>query len=76
MTPAGGEPANRKELDAAVDELRQAASRLRSEEMEPEEAAELVEYCAELAGHVGAALDREADASAAEGADAGQERLL
>ena len=43
--------------------------------MEPEEAAELVERCAELAARAGSALDREADARAGD-ADPGQERLL
>jgi hypothetical protein len=65
----------RDELDAQVAELERAAARLRTEEMEPEEAAELVERCAELAASVGSALDREADAQAG-GADPGQERLL
>ena len=48
------------ELDAAVAELERAAARLRSEDIEPEEAAELVERCAELAATLGAALDRQA----------------
>jgi len=76
MTPVGGEPANRGELEAAIDELERAAARLRTEEMDPEEAAQLVEQCAQIAGHLGAALDREADASAAGDTDPGQERLL
>jgi len=63
------------ELDAQVAELERAAARLRAEEMEPEEAAELVERCAELAARAGSALDREADARAGD-ADPGQERLL
>ena len=46
------------------------AERLRSEQLEPAEAAELVERCAELAGRVGGELD--ARGRAAEG----QERLL
>jgi len=61
------------ELDAAARELERAAARLRSDEIEPEEAAELVERCAELAASLGAALDRQA---AAPGKSAGQERLL
>jgi len=76
MTPAGGEPGNREELDAAVEELNRAASRLRTEEIEPEEAARLVEYCAQIAARVGAALDRESDTLAGGGPDPGQERLL
>ena len=46
------------------------AERLRGEELEPGEAAELVERCAELAARVGGELD--ARGRAAEG----QERLL
>jgi hypothetical protein len=60
------------ELDAAITELEHAAARLRSEEIEPEEAAELVERCAQLAATLGAALDRQAAAPE----DSGQERLL
>jgi hypothetical protein len=58
--------------DAAVAELQRAAERLRSDDIEPEEAAELVERCAQLAAEVGAALDRQA--AAAPPSD--QERLL
>ena len=60
------------ELDAAVEELERAAARLRSDDIEPEEAAELVERCAQLAAQAGAALDRQASA----GDSPGQERLL
>jgi exonuclease VII small subunit len=61
------------ELEEAVAELERAAARLRAEDIEPEEAAELVERCAQLAARAGAALDRRA----AEPPDeAGQERLL
>ena len=59
------------ELDAAIGELEAAAARLRAEDIDPDEAADLVERCAELAAGLGAALDRRAA-----GADApGQERL-
>ena len=61
------------ELDAAIAELERAAVRLRAEDIDPEEAAELVERCAKLAAEVGAALDRQAAASAD---PAGQEKLL
>jgi hypothetical protein len=61
------------ELDEAIAELERAATRLRSEDIDPGEAAELVERCAQLATEVGAALDRQAAASA-EAAD--QEKLL
>jgi hypothetical protein len=61
------------ELDAAIADLERAAARLRSDEIGTEEAAELVERCAELAAALGAALDRQA---AAPDESAGQERLL
>jgi hypothetical protein len=59
-------------LDEAIAELESAAARLRSEELAPEEAAELVERCAEIAARVGAELDRRADP----GESPGQETLL
>ena len=59
-------------LDEAIAELESAAARLRSEEIAPEEAAELVERCAEIAARVGAELDRRADP----GDSPGQETLL
>ena len=54
-------------------ELEEVAARLRSGDIEPTEAAELVERCAELAARVGAELD--AQSRAASEAE-GQERLL
>jgi exonuclease VII small subunit len=63
------------ELDSAIDELERAAARLRTGEIEPEEAAELVERCAQLAARVGAELDRSASAAAQE-PPPDQERLL
>ena len=60
-------------LDDAIAELEGAAARLRSEDIAPEEAADLVERCAELAARVGAELERR---SAPEGTAPGQERLL
>ncbi|MEA2398372.1 MAG: hypothetical protein QOK25_1928 [Thermoleophilaceae bacterium] len=63
------------ELDAAIAELERAAVRLRAEEIEPEEAAELVERCAQLAAEVGGELDRQAAASSHE-APPDQETLL
>ena len=59
-------------LEEAIAELESAAARLRSEELAPEEAAELVERCAEVAARVGAELDRRADP----GDSPGQETLL
>ena len=60
-------------LDAVIAELESVAARLRGEDLDPAQAAELVERCAELAARVGGELDAEArQASEAEG----QERLL
>ena len=53
-------------LRQRVGELERAAARLRAGELSDEEAAELVERCAELAGRISAALDEEARAAAAE----------
>ena len=61
------------DLDAAIAELEKAAERLRSEDSAPEEAAELVERCAELAARVGSELDARA---ARDDASPGQETLL
>jgi hypothetical protein len=61
------------ELDALVDELEAAAARLRSGQLDADEAAAVVERCAELAARIGSGLDaagREASHSE------GQERLL
>jgi acyl-CoA reductase-like NAD-dependent aldehyde dehydrogenase len=60
-------------LDEAIAELERAAVRLRSDDLPPEEAAELVERCAEIAARVGAELDRRASP---EGTAPGQETLL
>jgi hypothetical protein len=60
-------------LDQAIAELERAAVRLRSDDLPPEEAAELVERCAEIAARVGAELDRR---SSPEGSAPGQETLL
>jgi hypothetical protein len=61
------------DADALSRELEEVAARLRSGDIEPAEAAELVERCAELAGRIGAELD--AQSRAATEAE-GQERLL
>jgi hypothetical protein len=61
------------DADALSRELEEIAARLRSGDIEPAEAAELVERCAELAGRIGAELD--AQSRAATEAE-GQERLL
>jgi flagellin-specific chaperone FliS len=61
------------ELDDAITELERAADRLRADDIDPAEAADLVERCAQIAARLGAALDRQA---AAPGEASGQERLL
>ena len=48
------------QIDSLIRELEQAAARLREGELDPSEAAALVERCAELAGLVGGELDRAA----------------
>jgi len=63
-------------LDTVVRELSDAAARLRAGDMDPIEAAAEVERCAELAGRVGAELDRAAREAAREAPDDGQEQLL
>jgi exonuclease VII small subunit len=60
-------------LEALVAELESAADRLRSGALDAEEAAQLVERCAELAARIGSELDARSRAAA----DVeGQERLL
>jgi hypothetical protein len=61
------------ELEALVAELEGVAERLRAEDIDPAEAADLVERCAQLAGRVGAELEGRARAASD---DPGQERLL
>ena len=58
------------DLDSLIRELETVSARLRAEQLDPNEAAELVDRCAELAGRLGGELD--ARGRAAEG----QERLL
>jgi hypothetical protein len=60
-------------LDDAITELERAAARLREEDITPDDAADLVERCAEIAARVGAELDRRADPDSAA---PGQETLL
>ncbi|MGI8944638.1 MAG: hypothetical protein ACR2GL_00170 [Thermoleophilaceae bacterium] len=64
------------DLDALTRELGAAAERLRSGELEPAEAAAEVERCAELAGRLGAELERAARAAEREAPPESQERLL
>jgi hypothetical protein len=51
-------------LQDLTDRLEQAAARLRADELEPQEAARLVEDCARLAGEAAAELDRRVRAAA------------
>jgi hypothetical protein len=61
------------ELADLIAQLDSVAAQLRAGDLEPDDAAALVERCAELAGRIGAGLDAESrGASQAEG----QERLL
>jgi len=70
QAPAGAE------LDALVAELDETATRLRAGSLEPAEAADLVERCAQLAGRIGSELDRAARAAERDTPGAGQEQLL
>jgi hypothetical protein len=68
------------ELDPLIAELEAVAARLRDGKVGPDEAADLVERCAELAGRIGVELDREGRALQSEalfGSERpGQEELL
>jgi hypothetical protein len=61
-------------LDTLIRELEATAERLRAGELEPADAAALVERCAELAARVGTELDARARAAGEPGP--GQETLL
>ncbi|MFL5827692.1 MAG: hypothetical protein ACJ76V_14300 [Thermoleophilaceae bacterium] len=63
-------------LSRLVDELEQAASQLRSGELEGEEAAALVERCADVAGQLAGELERRERAVVSGEPAPGQERLL
>jgi exonuclease VII small subunit len=63
------------EFDALVEELQDAARRLRAGELDGDEAAGLVERCAQLAAQLDAELDSQARAARAERLP-GQEKLL
>lgn len=62
-------------LDRMIDELRESAERLRGGGIDAEEAAALVERCAELATDIGSELDRQARDARSE-PPPGQESLL
>jgi hypothetical protein len=59
-----------EQVESLAAELERAAGRLRSGDIEPAEAADLVQRCAQLATQLGAELDRRA------AEDGKQERLL
>jgi hypothetical protein len=61
-------------LDELAEELEVVAAKLQSGEIEPVEAAELVERCAELAARLGSELDSHRR-QASEEYDPGQEHL-
>jgi hypothetical protein len=62
-------------LEDAIAELQQAAERLRAGDLDGDEAAALVERCADLAADIGQALEREVREARAEPLP-GQERLI
>ena len=64
------------EIDTLIRELEDASVRLRGGGMDADEAAALVERCAELAGRVGAELDRRAREAEREAPGDGQGQLL
>ena len=64
------------DLDSLIAELEHAAAELRAGKTGTEEAAALVERCAELAARIGGELDRQARATASDPEAAGQEKLL
>ncbi len=60
-------------LQGLAEELEAVADKLRSEAVDGDEAADLVERCAEVAARLGAEIDRRARGA---GETEGQERLL
>jgi hypothetical protein len=68
-------PTPQGKLDDLVEELEHTAIRLRSGELDSDEAASAVERCADLASQLGSELDVQARAVASD-EPPGQERLL
>ena len=66
----------RTHLEDLVAELETTAARLRQGDLEREEAAALVERCADLANRVGGQLEREARGAASGEGPSAQEQLL
>jgi exonuclease VII small subunit len=69
------EPTAAARLETLVDELEETAVRLRSGELDGDEAALAVERCAELASRLGSELDMQARSASAD-TPPGQEKLL
>ena len=63
-------------LDPLIAELDQAAARLRAGGLEPADAADLVERCAEIAARIGSELDRAGRDAERDAPAEGQEQLL
>ena len=63
------------DLKDLVSRLESAASRLRGGDVSPDDAADLIDQCATLAGRAGAELDRQSRALAGDAAP-GQDTLL
>ena len=63
-------------LDPLIAELEQAAARLRAGDLDPPDAADLVERCAELAARIGSELDRAGREAERDAPAEGQEQLL
>ena len=68
-------PQPSSKLDELVEELEQTAIRLRSGELDPDDAASAVERCADLASQLGGELELQARAVATD-EPPGQEKLL
>jgi hypothetical protein len=66
----------RADLDSAIRELEQAARELRSDDVDSDRAAALVDRCAEIAVTIGSELDRIAREAERGAPDVSQERLL
>jgi len=64
------------EIDRLIGELQDAAERLRGGDMGADDAAALVERCAELAAQVGSQLDRAGREAERDEPVEGQEQLL
>jgi hypothetical protein len=66
----------RADLDSAIRELEEAARELRSDDLDSDRAAALVDRCAQIAATLGGEIDRIARESERAAPDTGQGRLL